>query len=280
MLNSRLPISRLALVSGLGISAVAAWYSITGLGILFSGAFLAVVIMGIALEIGKIVAASWVYRNWEAAPRLIKGYLATAVLVLMLITAVGIFGFLSKAHLSQSTASTLATADVAVYDTQIKQHEQIVTQSQRTIERLDTIANKYTNASTEIVDLEAARQLQRNQRKERREAQTELITAQKAIRQLYSERAPSATTATNLAAEVGPIKYVAELFYGDADQATLDKAVRLLILAIVFAFDPLAVLLIVAANTPAPVRDKRGRFLPKTPKGIVWTDGKLWKHRK
>lgn len=276
MQPSPLPISKLALFTGLIISATAAWYSITGLAILFAGAFWAVVTMGVVLELGKLVAASWIYRNWRQAPFFLKSYLVSAVLVLMLITAIGIFGFLSKAHLSQQTATQLATADVSVYDVQIKQHEQVVSQSQRTLERLDTIANKYTNSATEIADLEMARQLQRNQLKERRLAQADLLASQKEIQRLVRERAPSATIATNLQAEVGPIKYVAELFYGQADPQTLDKAVRLMILAIVFAFDPLAVLLIIAANTKGSGRDANGRFLPKTANRLLWTDARKW----
>lgn len=280
MTTSRLPVSRLALVSGLLISAVSAWYSITGLGILFSGAFWAIITMGIALELGKLVAASWVYRNWVVAPVLLKGYLTTAVIVLMLINAIGIFGFLSKAHLSTQTQIQASSLTLASYAAQMAHHQQIADGAQRTLTRLDALADRYTTNATNTGSLAAARTLQRSQHSERVEAQTTLLLEQQELRRLDQARAPLLREVEAASAEVGPILYVAELFYDTATPETIGKSVRFLILALVGVFDPLAILLIIAANTTPPGRDAKGRFLPKVPAGIVWTDGKEWKTRK
>lgn len=274
-----LPMGKIAIISGLGISAVSAWYSISGLAILFAGAFWAVIIMGVTLEIGKLVAASWVYRNWKLVPVLLKGYFVTAIVVLMLISAIGIFGFLSKAHLSQQTESMLASSELATFDIQISQHQQTIKISQSALDRLDKISNGYTNAASDNRSLDKANAVQMMQGKERKRALAAITEAQKEIQSLTLARMPSAKIATNVAAEVGPIKYVAELLYGDTGQDTIDRSVRVLILAIVFVFDPLAVLLIVAGNTPAPTRDTKGRFLPSK-QVAVWTDGKNWKSSK
>lgn len=273
-MNKLLPMGKLAVLSGLGISIVSAWYSISGLAVLFAGAFWAVIVMGIMLEIGKLVAASWVYRNWKLVPILLKGYFVTAIVVLMIISAIGIFGFLSKAHLSQQTESTLASSELATFDIQISQHQQTIKISQAALDRLDKISNSYANAASDVKSLDKANAVQMMQGKERKKALAAIAESQKEIQRLTIARMPSATIATNVAAEIGPIKYVAELLYGESGQETLDKSVRMLILAIVFVFDPLAVLLIVAGNTPRPTRDSKGRFLPSS---AVWTDGKHWK---
>jgi hypothetical protein len=280
MTSVRLPISRLALVAGLLISAVSAWYSITGLGILFSGAFWAIVTMGVALEIGKLVAASWIYRNWSVAPVLLRGYLSTAVIVLMLVNAIGIFGFLSKAHLSTQTQMIATSSILTRLTTEISQHQVNVDGAQKNLTRLDALAAQFTSHATDTVSLSSARSLHRSQQKERAEAEAIVRREQEIIRSLDQQREPLLKEVNLAEAEVGPIRYVAELFYGVANPDTIGRAVRWLILALVGVFDPLAVLLIVAANTPAPERDAKGRFLPKVPTGVVWTDGKEWKTKK
>ena len=98
-------IAILTLLSALSISGVAIFYSVIGLATIFPGAFVPVVIMGGVLEVGKLITASWLYRNWKFTPFMLKTYLTTAVIRLSLITSMGIFGFLSKAHLEQNLAS-------------------------------------------------------------------------------------------------------------------------------------------------------------------------------
>ena len=89
------------LITALGISAVAAFYSIVGLMAIFSASALSIAVMGIVLEIGKLITASWLYQNWKRVPLLLKSYLTIAVVILMFITSMGIFGYLSKAHIDQ-----------------------------------------------------------------------------------------------------------------------------------------------------------------------------------
>ena len=102
----------LTLLVAIGISAVAAWYSIIGLMAIFSAAAIAIAIMGGVLEVGKLVTASWLYQNWKRVPKILKGYLTGAVVVLMFITSMGIFGFLSKAHMDQAASAGDAGAQV------------------------------------------------------------------------------------------------------------------------------------------------------------------------
>ena len=99
------------LLTALGISAVAAYYSIVGLMAIFSASAMSIAIMGVVLEIGKLITASWLYQNWKRVPFLLKSYLTLAVIVLMFITSMGIFGYLSKAHIDQGCL--LYTSDAA-----------------------------------------------------------------------------------------------------------------------------------------------------------------------
>jgi hypothetical protein len=118
----------LLLLVALTLSSVAAFYSIVGLAVIFSGAFVAVVIMGTALEIAKVLTTLWLHRYWHEIPLLLKSYLTAAVVVLMLITSMGIFGFLSKAHLEQEYAqasliaeSEAKTSNLATVDKQLEE---------------------------------------------------------------------------------------------------------------------------------------------------------------
>jgi len=102
----------LIMATGIALSVVAAWYSVTGLTAIFAGAFWAIVILGGTLEFGKIILASWLYRNWKHVPFLMKTYFVSALFILMLITSMGIFGFLSKAHLDQVAPSGEVAAKI------------------------------------------------------------------------------------------------------------------------------------------------------------------------
>ena len=117
----------LTFISAIAISLIAAGYSILGLATLFAGAAVPIIAMGSALEVGKLVAASWLYHNWrEGIPRALKAYLFTAIIVLVFITSIGIFGFLSKAHLDQVRPTGNNEVQIALIDKQINQQNLII----------------------------------------------------------------------------------------------------------------------------------------------------------
>jgi len=237
----------LTLISGICISIIAAGYSIIGLATLFAGAVVPIIAMGSALEVGKLVVASWLYRNWQSSllPRSIKYYLTISVIVLVFITSMGIFGFLSKAHLDQVKPTTSNKIKIDAINVQIKQQQSIVDRSQNTLKTLDKALDKY-------VDMEyVTRGL--NERKkqagERAELNGAINKATDLIVKLQNEKANLQLAQDKIEAEVGPIKYIAELIYGkDEVKSHFDEAVRIVILILIFVFDPLAVLMLIAAN--------------------------------
>ena len=126
----------LTLLTALSISAVAIYYSILGLAAIFAGAAIPIMVMGSVLEVGKLVTASWLYQNWKVAPRLIKTYLAIAVVVLMFITSMGIFGFLSKAHVEQTSLGTIGQEKLATIEEKLLRSENRIDRWTSDIERL------------------------------------------------------------------------------------------------------------------------------------------------
>lgn len=131
----------LTLLSALSISAVAIYYSIAGLAAIFAGAAIPIMIMGSVLEVGKLVTASWLYQNWKNAPRFLKYYLSIAVLVLMFITSMGIFGFLSKAHVEQTAPSSLIEQKIEQIDDRLLRENAKVERFTVELERLNTGTN-------------------------------------------------------------------------------------------------------------------------------------------
>jgi hypothetical protein len=239
----------LLLLTGLTISAVAIYYSVVGLTAIFSAAAIPIIIMGSALEVGKLVCASWLKANWERAPRFMKYYMITAVIVLMLITSMGIFGFLSKAHLDQAVPAGDISSQVQIFDDKIKTERDNIEAARRALKQMDAQVDEKLSRTTDDRGAERAVQIRRTQAKERTNLQNEISTAQKKISSLQEQRAPVASQARKVEAEVGPIKYIAALIYGDnPDTNLLEKAVRWVIILIVLVFDPLALVLILAAD--------------------------------
>lgn len=231
------------------ISFVSAFYSIWGLTAIFAGAFWPIVIMGSALEVGKIAAALWLHKHWKQATWSYKLYLIPAVCVLMLITSMGIFGGLSKAHLDQSVPSGDIQAQVSIFDEKIKTQRDNIDSDRKALTQLDSAVDQIMARSNDENGATKSAALRRSQQKERASLQNEITAAQKAIVKLQEERAPIASQARKVDAEVGPIKYVAALMYGDnPDQNLLERAVRWVIILIVFVFDPLAIILILAGT--------------------------------
>jgi len=233
-------------LSAISISVIAAGYSIIGLSTLFAGAVIPIIAMGSALEVGKLVAASWLYNNWrnKLVPKAIKAYLTFAVIVLIFITSMGIFGFLSKAHLDQVQPTSSNNIKIELIDNQIIQQEKIIERSNKTLTLLDSALEKYVDMEYVTRGLK-----ERAKQKPERDALTLAINnASDVIAKLTTEKATLELEQDKIEAEVGPIKYIAELIYCDEAKDHFDKAVRWVIIVLIFVFDPLAVLLLIAAN--------------------------------
>jgi hypothetical protein len=231
------------------ISAIAAWYSVAGLTAIFSAAVVPVIIMGGALEAGKIVATVWLHNNWRRAGWAFKTYLIPAIVFLMLLTSMGIFGFLSKAHSDQSLITGDAVSQVAIYDEKIATERENIAQAKKALEQMNAQVDQMLGRTDTERGTERAVVIRKQQARERAALQSEITKSQKTIQQLQAERAPLAAEARKVEAEVGPIKYIAALIYGDnPDQNILERAVRWVIILIVIVFDPLALTLILAAN--------------------------------
>jgi hypothetical protein len=239
----------LLLLTGLTISAVAIYYSVVGLTAIFSAAAIPIIIMGSALEVGKLVCASWLKQNWEKAPRFMKYYMTIAVIVLMLITSMGIFGFLSKAHNDQSLVSGDVTSKIAVYDEKIKTERENIDANRKALKQLDESVDQVMGRSSDEKGAEKAVAIRKSQQKERSRLAQDITESQKKITTLNEERAPIAAEIRKVEAEVGPIKYIAAFIYGTApDESMLEKAVTWIIILIVIVFDPLAVIMLLAAQ--------------------------------
>jgi len=231
------------------ISSVAAFYSIAGLTAIFAAAFWPIVIMGSVLELGKIITTVWLHKYWDRAAIQFKLYLVPAIAILMLITSMGIFGFLSKAHLDQAVPAGDISSQVQIFDDKIKTERDNIEAARKALKQMDAQVDEKLSRTTDDRGAERAVQIRRNQTKERNTLQNEISSAQKKISSLQEQRAPIASQARKVEAEVGPIKYIAALIYGDNPDANLlEHAVRWVIIMIVLVFDPLALVLILAAD--------------------------------
>jgi hypothetical protein len=233
----------------LSLSAVAAYYAIFGLMAIFAAAAIPIAIMGGLLEASKLVVASWLYRNWKEIPKLFKVYFLTALVILMMLTSMGIFGYLSKAHLDQAVPTGNVASEVAILDEKIAIQKENINAARKQITQMDSINDQTISRTDDAKGIERANQIRRGQQKERARILEEISSAQKEISKLNDEKAPIAKDLRKIEAEVGPIKYIAAIIYGDnPDTDVLEKAVRFVIMMIVAVFDPLAVLMLVAAN--------------------------------
>jgi hypothetical protein len=233
----------------LTISSVAAYYSIAGLTAIFAAAFWPIAIMGSVLELGKIATTVWLHKYWNRAPYQFKLYLIPAIVILMLITSMGIFGFLSKAHLDQAVPAGDVSAKVQIFDDKIKTLRDNIEADRKALKQMDAQVDEKLSRTTDDKGAERSVQIRRNQAGERKRIQDDITTSQNQITKLQEQRAPVASEARKVEAEVGPIKYIAALIYGDnPDANVLEKAVRWVIILLVLVFDPLALVLILAAD--------------------------------
>ena len=238
----------LALFSGLFLSLVAEYYSILGLTAIFSAAVIPVVIMGIALGLGKITATLWLKQNWTIAPWTMRIYLFTAIIVLMVVTSMGIFGFLSKAHSDQSLVSGDVQGKIAIYDEKIKTAKENIEANRKQLKQMDEAVDQVMGRSTDEKGADKANAIRKSQQRDRSALAKDIEANQKLIATLNDEAAPIRAEVRKVEAEVGPIKYIAQFVYGETNEGLLEKAVTWVIIILIVVFDPLAVILLLSSQ--------------------------------
>ena len=237
-------LSILTFITSLAIAAVAAWYSIIGLTTIFSAAVVPIIIMGVVLEIGKLVAAAWVYQNWKETNVLLKSYLVSAIVVLMLITSMGIYGFLSKSHIDAGINTTEISVKLERLDNRINGEQRQIDRAEKTLKQLDDRLEKMNEGWF----ITRGIQQREKEQEERQQLNNIIKKSESEIDKLLDKKSEDQLEVKNFEVEVGPIKYIAALVYGDEAKNYLDNTVRYVILLLIFVFDPLAVLLLISAN--------------------------------
>jgi len=255
-------LSTLALITALTLSGIAAWYSVVGLTAIFAAAVIPIIIMGGSLEVAKVVTTVWLHRYWDKCKWAMKTYLTGAVIVLAVVTSMGIFGFLSKAHMDQGIPTGDVAAQISLLDEKIniqkeliKSERENIESARRALSQLDAQVSARLDRGTSEASAERSVQIRAAQRRDRQaytkeidEAQVRIEKSNATIQSLSLEKAPLASQYRKIEAEVGPIKYIAALIYGDnPDNATLERAVRWVIILLIFVFDPLALMLVIAS---------------------------------
>jgi energy-converting hydrogenase Eha subunit A len=239
----------LALFSGIAISCVAEFYSIMGLIAIYPAALLPIIIMGIVLGIGKLSATVWLKQSWSWSPVWLKIYILPAIALLMMITSIGVFGFLSKAHSDQSLVSGDVQAKIAVYDEQIRTERENIDADRKSLKQMDEAVDQIMARSTSEGGADRAVTIRRSQQKERARLLADITASQKRIAALNQQRAPIAAEVRKVEAEVGPIKYIAGFIYGsNPDANILEKSVSWVSILIVVVLDPLAIMLLLASQ--------------------------------
>ena len=250
----------LTLLVALTISACAAFYSILGLTAIFSAAFIPIVIMGGVLELGKITGAVWLHLHWNMAKWWMKFYMVPAVLALMFITSMGIFGFLSKAHIEKSVNTSDNTITISQIENKIQREQSSITDSETVLKQLDGSVQALINYDR-IRGKDGAIAVREGQKEERESLSSIIDEAQIKIDKLENEKAALSVEQAKLDADVGPIRYVAALIYGDnPDENLLERAVRYMILLIVSLFDPLAIVMVLAAASGLSISGSKNFF--------------------
>jgi hypothetical protein len=252
----------LLLITGLTISAVAIYYSVVGLTAIFSAAVIPIIVMGSALELGKLVCASWLKANWDNIPKFMKYYMVVAITVLMLITSMGIFGFLSKAHNDQNLVSGDVQSKLVIYDEKIKTARENIEADRKQLKQMDEAVDQIMARSTSENGADKANAVRKSQQRDRGALAKDIETQQKIIVTLNDEAAPIRAENRKVEAEVGPIKYIAAFIYGaNPNDDILEKAVTWIIVLIVTVFDPLAVIMLLASQmTFAWVKEQKEKY--------------------
>lgn len=244
-------INWLLLICALGLSSIAGYYSIVGLASIFSAAFWPVIAMSLMLESSKLVIASWLYQRWHTSHLILRTYLIFAVIILMIITSMGIYGFLSKAHIDQGLTNTTIELQLKQIDSQIEQAQIAVKRDEQELQQLDRSIDIQLNANKARQALASRKQ----QDTSRTQLKDKLDTERKTIEDLDKQKTSFTLELNTAESKVGPIKYIAELF-SNGQSIDLEKAVRYMILLLVMVFDPLAIVMIIAANSGFSSREK------------------------
>ena len=234
----------LTLIVAISISGVAAYYSIIGLTAIFPAAFIPIIIMGIVLEIGKLITVSWLYQNWKQTSHFLKTYLSIALVILMLITSMGIFGFLSKSHIEQGSGLSNTVLSIEKLDTKIRQEERKIVRAEKSVDRI----NRGIDKSISRGNVVRAFSFEKKQKENLDYYNNIITTSQSKIDGYEDVQSELRFKIEIFEREIGPIKYIAELVYGQVAKLYLEKSVRAVILLIIFVFDPLAIALLIAAN--------------------------------
>jgi len=238
----------LPFLTAIALSIVAAYYSVIGLAQIFPGSYWPIIIMGSVLEASKLVTVSWLYNNWNVSMRMMRYYFLVAVILLMAITSMGIFGYLSKAHIEHSTSLAPLLEKEFIYEEKIKTLKETIENNRKNLTQLDAAVDQIMVRSADEKGAERSNQIRKAQQKERTRITDEIDGSQKAIQKIIEEKSPVSLEIRKAESDFGPIKYVAEVVYGTHDRDIIDKAVRLVIFIIIIVFDPLAILLLIAAN--------------------------------
>ena len=250
----------LTLLTALAISTVAAYYSIIGLMAIFAGATTAIAIMGIVLEIGKLICASWTFQNWKTSPLSIRSYFISAIVVLMLITSLGIFGFLSRAHITQSSPTSLMEERIERINLKVNQRQNQVNRYQGRLDTLDKALERYIELGAISKGLAKIGAMDN----ETNLLKTKISNLEMEIDGLTDEKYVLKTNISLAEVETGPIRYVASMLYDDVSESQLEEAVRWIIILLIFVFDPLAVIMVIAANISLRDYRKERKMATKT----------------
>ena len=230
----------LALVTSITIAGIAAYFSVIGMATIFAGAYIGTIVMMTALEVGKLVTAAYLHLVWDKLNYL-KYYLLASVGVLMLITSLGIFGYLSKANIETTLVGDGNNLELSIIDTRIKAEESKIERLQDRLSGLDLVVTTGRPQDRNYIN--------RVQREERLQIATDIDLSLDLISEYTEEKLPIQRRQLEQESKIGPIKYVAEVIYGEDESVKyLDNAVRWVIYALIFVFDPLAVLLLVSST--------------------------------
>lgn len=248
-------LNHIARIVAIVISIAAGTISVIGLAAMFSGAFWAVVTVASFLEIAKVVTAAWLEQHWKTIGWKLKSYLVSAVAVLMLITSLGIYGFLARAHIEQQIQMTTGeTSRLPLIESKIKVERQKLADLDKQLAQIDNSLSVMTEKSKGTKDARSALAAADAQRKNRNVLVIDKDKIFVVITDLETEKSRLENTVKKNEVEVGPLKYLAKLYYGEASSSNVEQAVQMLILTLVFVFDPLAIALLLASNHTANAR--------------------------
>lgn len=243
----------LTLFTSLTLASTAAYFSIVGLMTIFSGAFVGIAIMATVLEFGKLVSAAWLHYEWDRINNMVRAYFTTAVVVLMLITSMGIFGYLSKAHIDASITGDSYSLEASIVDKRLDGKQLQLDNLTGRLESLDYVLQTSQPKDRNYVN--------KVQTPERNEINANIDILVDEIVSLNEQKMPILRQQLDQEAELGPVKYIADMIYGDDAESYYDNAVRWIILTIIFVFDPLAIMLLIVSTAAF----KREREAPAKP---------------